>query len=65
MDWKKRALGGIIQSAKVGDSLIFSEVSRDIPKVSVSAIGRMMKVDRKTVSRYIERHLSLYSKKNR
>lgn len=32
-------------------------------KVSVSAIGRMMKVDRKTVSRYIERHLPQYLKK--
>lgn len=32
-------------------------------KVSVSAIGRMMKVDRKTVSRYIERHLPDYLKK--
>jgi len=31
-------------------------------KVSVSAIGRMMKVDRKTVSRYIERHLTEYKK---
>ncbi|MEN0047705.1 MAG: recombinase family protein [Bacteroidota bacterium] len=31
-------------------------------KVSVSAIGRMMKVDRKTVSRYIERHLPQYAK---
>ena len=33
-------------------------------KVSVSAIGRMMKVDRKTVSSYIERHLPKYAKKN-
>lgn len=32
-------------------------------KVSISAIGRMMKVDRKTVSRYIERHLPHYVKK--
>ncbi len=32
-------------------------------KVSVSAIGRMMKVDRKTVGRYIERHLTQYVKK--
>ena len=32
-------------------------------KVSVSAIGRMMKVDRKTVSSYIERHLPEYAKK--
>lgn len=32
-------------------------------KVSVSAIGRMMKVDRKTVSRYIKRHLPEYAKK--
>ena len=32
-------------------------------KVSVSAIGRMMKVDRKTVSSYIERHLPQYTKK--
>lgn len=32
-------------------------------RVSVSAIGRMMKVDRKTVSRYIERHLQEYIKK--
>lgn len=159
MDWEKRALGGIIQSAKVGDSLIFAEVSRIArstlqclqvlqvaadrklvihvakqqmifdsslnskiiattlslaseiertfismrtkealkkakengkvlgrpkgkksinttlatnhnqiesllkDKVSVSAIGRMMKVDRKTVSRYIERHLSQHIKK--
>ena len=31
-------------------------------KVSVSAIGRMMKVDRKTVSRYVERHLMEYKK---
>jgi DNA invertase Pin-like site-specific DNA recombinase len=31
-------------------------------KVSVSAIGRMMKVDRKTVSRYIERHLPEFKK---
>ena len=31
-------------------------------KVSFSAIGRMMKVDRKTVSRYVERHLPKYSK---
>ena len=31
-------------------------------KVAVSAIGRMMKVDRKTVSRYIERHLPQYKK---
>lgn len=31
-------------------------------KVSVSAIGRMMKLDRKTVSRYIERHLPQYIK---
>jgi len=32
-------------------------------KVSVSAIGRMMKVNRKTVSSYIERHLPQYIKK--
>lgn len=32
-------------------------------KVSVSAIGRMMKVNRKTVSSYIERHLPEYAKK--
>ena len=32
-------------------------------KVSVSAIGRMMKVNRKTVSSYIERHLPQYAKK--
>lgn len=32
-------------------------------RVSVSAIGRMMKVDRKTVSSYIERHLPEYAKK--
>lgn len=32
-------------------------------RVSASAIGRMMKVDRKTVSRYIERHLPQYRKK--
>lgn len=31
-------------------------------KVSVSAIGRMMKVNRKTVSSYIERHLPEYVK---
>ena len=31
-------------------------------KVSVSAIGRMMKLDRKTVNRYIERHLPKYIK---
>lgn len=31
-------------------------------KVSVSAIGRMMNVDRKTVSRYIQRHLPQYPK---
>ena len=34
-------------------------------KVSVSAIGRMMKVDRKTVGRYIERHLPQYAKKSK
>lgn len=32
-------------------------------KVSVSAIGRMMKVDRKTVGRYIERNMPEYVKK--
>ena len=32
-------------------------------RVSVSAIGRMMKVDRKTVSSYIERHLPEYAKR--
>lgn len=32
-------------------------------KVSMAAIGRMMKVDRKTVSRYISRHLTEYAKK--
>ena len=31
-------------------------------KVSLSAIGRMMKVDRKTVSRYVQRHLPQYVK---
>jgi len=31
-------------------------------KVSLSAIGRMMKVDRKTVSRYVQRHLPQYAK---
>lgn len=31
--------------------------------VSVSAIGHMMKVDRKTVSRYIKRHLPQHIKK--
>lgn len=31
-------------------------------RVSVSAIGRMMKVDRKTVSRYVERHLAQLTK---
>lgn len=34
-------------------------------KVSASAIGRMMGVDRKTVSRYIERHLTEHSKRKR
>lgn len=34
-------------------------------KVSLSAIGRMMKVDRKTVSRYVERHLPQYIKKKK
>ncbi len=32
-------------------------------KISFSAIGRLMKVDRKTVSRYVERHLPQYIKK--
>lgn len=32
-------------------------------KVSASAIGRMMKVNRKTVSSYIKRHLPEYIKK--
>ena len=31
-------------------------------KVSLSAIGRMMKVDRKTVSRYVQKHLPQYAK---
>jgi len=31
-------------------------------KVSLSAIGRMMKVDRKTVSRYVQKHLPKYAK---
>ncbi len=31
-------------------------------KVSISAIGRIMSVDRKTVSRYMQRHLSQYIK---
>ncbi|MEZ5045236.1 MAG: hypothetical protein R2828_35405 [Saprospiraceae bacterium] len=34
-------------------------------RVSASAIGRIMRVDRKTVGRYIERRLPQYSKKKK
>jgi hypothetical protein len=34
-------------------------------RVSASAIGRMMRVDRKTVGRYIEQRLPQYSKKKK
>jgi len=145
-DWEKRALGNMVQSAKTGDVLLFSEVYRIVrsslqclqvlqicankklmvhvakqqmvfdnslnskiiaatlslaseieymfismrtkkakangkkstnaqvvanhdqierllkDKVSGSAIGRMIKLKRKTISRYIERHLPMYIK---